>query len=306
MSANLDRANPFDGAIHHLADAFGLRWRSDQPLPQFAEATGTSRIVDIEIQRIETSPDREGGQRVNNGEIFFDGTRFRFGDAVFDTFDGARITWSSPSASDVPAAFYGTVVAHVLAWRGLTPLHGSAVAVGGKAVLIAGDSGAGKSMLCHALVMRGGDLISDDLSVLAPLDSFTVPHVLPGRPAIRLADPAKPASHADKLLVRGPHVEPDKPIPLVAVIVLRDQKIAPGVAEAAALLEKQLFRPQWMRQLPGRAERMNTLLHAAQRLTFIALPPASAALDTSVGERAETVIRHLLERGLTAPFLTPR
>lgn len=46
-------------------------------------------------------------------------------------------------------------------------VHGSCVAVGGRAVLILGPSGAGKSTLALALMARGGLLVADDRTVLA-------------------------------------------------------------------------------------------------------------------------------------------
>lgn len=46
-------------------------------------------------------------------------------------------------------------------------VHGSCVAVGGRAVLILGPSGAGKSTLALALMARGGLLVADDRTILA-------------------------------------------------------------------------------------------------------------------------------------------
>ncbi|PID36390.1 MAG: serine kinase [Rhodobacterales bacterium] len=43
-------------------------------------------------------------------------------------------------------------------------LHGTSVSVAGRAVLITGSSGAGKSALALELISRGGELISDDLT----------------------------------------------------------------------------------------------------------------------------------------------
>lgn len=48
-----------------------------------------------------------------------------------------------------------------------TIVHGSAVAFGGRGLLILGTSGSGKSGLALALMGRGGQLIADDRVVLA-------------------------------------------------------------------------------------------------------------------------------------------
>ncbi|MFW2829964.1 HPr kinase/phosphorylase [Sphingomonas sp. ID0503] len=47
-----------------------------------------------------------------------------------------------------------------------TPIHASAVAIGGRGVLILGPSGSGKSDLALRLIDRGAILISDDYTVL--------------------------------------------------------------------------------------------------------------------------------------------
>jgi serine kinase of HPr protein (carbohydrate metabolism regulator) len=49
----------------------------------------------------------------------------------------------------------------------VTLIHASCVAIGGRAILIAGDSGSGKSDLALRLIDRGGVLVSDDQTVLA-------------------------------------------------------------------------------------------------------------------------------------------
>ena len=64
----------------------------------------------------------------------------------------------------MPAAFYSTVAALTLAWRGALPCHASAVEIDGRAILIAGPSGAGKSTLC-ALVPRFHDATAGRVTV---------------------------------------------------------------------------------------------------------------------------------------------
>ena len=47
-------------------------------------------------------------------------------------------------------------------------IHASCVAIGGRAVLIAGASGAGKSDLAYRLIDRGAILVSDDYTIVEP------------------------------------------------------------------------------------------------------------------------------------------
>ena len=65
--------------------------------------------------------------------------------------------------------------------RGLLVLHGSAVDIGGRAVVLVGHKGAGKSTTAAALVARGHRLLTDDL---VALDAGGV--VLPGPTQMKL------------------------------------------------------------------------------------------------------------------------
>lgn len=91
-------------------------------------------------------------------------------------------------------------------------LHASCVAIGGRAVLIEGPSGSGKSDLALRLIDKGATLVSDDYTVLV-------------RERDRLyAQP--PATIAGKIEVRGlgivelPH---EKRSPVALVVCLIDQ-----------------------------------------------------------------------------------
>ncbi|KQR83903.1 HPr kinase/phosphorylase [Sphingomonas sp. Leaf343] len=85
-------------------------------------------------------------------------------------------------------------------------LHATSVAIDGRAVLIEGRSGSGKSDLALRLIDRGAVLVSDDYTVLVRRDGR-----LMARP---------PATIAGRIEVRGlgivpmPHVE-DVPVALI-------------------------------------------------------------------------------------------
>lgn len=283
------RGDPLDPSMRlFAAQAFGLRWSSDHPLVQF-RSDEDSGPVDVEVRRVETLGDRAGGRVVNNGVVFADGARFRFGDAVFDTFGAGRVDWWCPHGHEMPSAFYGTVAAIILAWRGLVPLHGSSVEIAGRAIMVVGPSGAGKSTLCHALVERGARLVSDDLTAMMPMAGPGEPLLQPGRPAIRLVSPSGPPGRG-KLLHRAASVDPHRPVPLAAMVVLGEPLIPPGAAEACRLLTQQLFRPKWMSALPFRRERTATLLHAAPQIAIFSAPSATGPSRMSIGDKAESVM----------------
>ncbi|MFN0182031.1 MAG: hypothetical protein ACKVZ0_24775 [Gemmatimonadales bacterium] len=67
---------------------------------------------------------------------------------------------------DLDLYLSGAMLGAVLHQRGLFPLHAAAVAHGGVAVAIAGESSAGKSTLAATLVATGGTFLTDDSSVL--------------------------------------------------------------------------------------------------------------------------------------------
>lgn len=67
-------------------------------------------------------------------------------------------------------------------------LHASCVAIGGRAVLIAGASGRGKSDLALRLIDRGARLVSDDYTLVAPRGGIlfaSAPERIAGRIEIR-------------------------------------------------------------------------------------------------------------------------
>ena len=64
----------------------------------------------------------------------------------------------------LPILLAGTVTAFLLALRGETVLHASAVAIDGAAVAFVGQSGRGKSTIAALLCVAGAELVTDDVS----------------------------------------------------------------------------------------------------------------------------------------------
>jgi hypothetical protein len=76
------------------------------------------------------------------------------------------------------------VLSFTLIARGQEPLHGSAVAIGGRVIAFLGDCGLGKSTLTAALVRAGYPLVTDDLLMVSRRDGKD--WVEPGMPSIKL------------------------------------------------------------------------------------------------------------------------
>lgn len=93
-----------------------------------------------------------------------------------------------PGVADslVALPLVGTVFAALLQRRGLSVFHASAVAVDGRAVVLLGHKGAGKSTTAGALAAAGHTLIADD--VVAVELGVAAPQVLPAAPQLRLWD----------------------------------------------------------------------------------------------------------------------
>ena len=95
---------------------------------------------------------------------------FRLADRDDTTFlvdrpgDRVSVHWPAP-LSDADAASYltGSVLAFVLRLRGSVPLHASAVAIDGRALLFVGDSWSGKSSTAAAFSTLGYPVLADDI-----------------------------------------------------------------------------------------------------------------------------------------------
>jgi hypothetical protein len=177
----------------------------------------------------------DGSRWLRYGE----GAAFRV-DARAQRVDG---WWQAP-LTDVDAATYllGPVLAFAMRLRGLVPLHASGVAIDGRAVLFAGDPGAGKSTTVAAFAALGFPALSDDVVPLWSTDAGPV--AWPGYPRVSLwadaADalfgggeplPAYSETYHKRYLdldgVRLPFQR--TPLPVGAVLVLDGNERASGI-----------------------------------------------------------------------------
>jgi len=87
-------------------------------------------------------------------------------------------------------------------------VHASCVAIAGRAVLIGGHSGAGKSDLALRLIDRGARLVSDDYTVLRRVDGRAIA--------------SAPATIIGRIEIRGIGVVEREPVQEVPVALLVD------------------------------------------------------------------------------------
>ncbi len=106
----------------------------------------------------------------------------------FYAYGGVTITIDPNSGAkedELRLFLLGSVMGAILYQRGYTPMHGSANVIDGEAMLIIGNSAAGKSTLAASLNKDGFPLMSDDLSAISISKSGQCV-LLPGIPLIKL------------------------------------------------------------------------------------------------------------------------
>ena len=107
--------------------------------------------------------------------------------------EGGTVTFERNSGCDdaiLARHFTDRVLAAVLRHRGLLVLHANAVEAPDGAIVIAGESGTGKSTTLAALLDRGCRMLSDDVTALRPGDAPGSMEVLPGAAQTHLTEDA--------------------------------------------------------------------------------------------------------------------
>jgi len=242
--------------------AGGWRWRTRLPLPAALPWPGTGGRPDVTfvsgvVPEALDSPalDLPVLQMTDDGTalVRFDGIG-RF------LVRGKRVTCDLETKPDDPVIstiLFGNVLACLCWQRGQLPLHGSAVAIDGRAVLLLGRAATGKSMLAATLALRGHCVLSDELAVVSE------GACLPSGGALSLADDALDRlgiSGADlplyenfslsKRLWRAGSTADARPYPIGAVICLGKAEIdatttlerLEGEAAVAAILNQVYWR----------------------------------------------------------------
>jgi hypothetical protein len=137
----------------------------------------------------------------------------------------------------LPILMAGTVSAFLLALRGETVLHASAVAIGSSALAFVGQSGRGKSTVAALMCVEGAKLVTDDVLTVdagPPVTCIGGATELRLRPAaVSIADGAPDAamrSTADERLALAVEPAPPRPLRLAAIIVPDPSNTATEVA----------------------------------------------------------------------------
>lgn len=172
-----------------------------------------------------------------------------------------------PAAPDIRTFLLSTVFAILCHRRGLLALHGACVEIGGRAIVVTGPSGIGKSLLAGHLLCRGSRLLADDVTVVDAAAPGG-PVVLPSFPCLTLrsdalaqldigAGPAEPVrAGADRLRRQVGGLFCASPLPLSGIVHLDIARHGVPTsmrrlygAEAVAWLGRNLYRPTLARRL---------------------------------------------------------
>ena len=164
---------------------------------------------------------------------YSDGTEFlvdRKGSEVWATWP------ESSTLEDTVTYLLGPVLGFVLRLRGITSLHASAIAVGGRAIALVGPAEAGKSTAAAAFARMGHAILADDVVALVEQDGTL--HVQPAYPQLRLWPDSVALLYgsADALprvtptwdkraldLTRNGYRFQQQPLPLAAIYVLGER-----------------------------------------------------------------------------------
>lgn len=170
---------------------FGLIVESVLPLPELEKLTDIEKEADITIKKKDLSNVWSKINPLIRTSFVVEGNGVMFevpGLAVFSIENGKTITFSTyGSDKDDKIRLYilGSCLGILLMQRKILPLHGSAIAIEGKAYAFIGESGAGKSTLASSFVKKGYKLLSDDVVAITLTEEYQ-PWVIPSYPQQKL------------------------------------------------------------------------------------------------------------------------
>lgn len=181
--------NVFDTKVKLQYKAFGLSVHSDMVLPELSVNESDSLMADV-LVKVDAFLKNGFDARPYDFIAEDNMVTVKMPDAgVFRVQDGDKIIVSPYAGADedlIRLYVLGTCFGIVLLQRGIYPLHGSALAINGKAYAIVGQSGAGKSTLASALIGKGCRLLSDDVIAVSFDRLAGQPIVAPSYPQQKL------------------------------------------------------------------------------------------------------------------------
>lgn len=155
-------------ANKRVYNGFGLSVSSEIPLLEFTEHHGQVDMIDVEIRIDDLSnlwselAETDNSIIAKENQVIFQVNCA----AIYLIENGNEIVVSPYEGADedqLRLYLLGTCMGVILQQRKILPLHGSVIAIDGKAYAFVGDSGAGKSTLASAFLTKGYQLLTDDV-----------------------------------------------------------------------------------------------------------------------------------------------
>lgn len=171
--------------------AFGFSVISEIPLPELPHVENIVDSIDIEVKIEDLTKkwlelsDEQNAFVIKENLVMFQVPNI----ATFSIKEGKKISVSLLRENDedvIRLYILGTCMGAILMQRKIFPLHGSAVAINGKAYAFVGNSGAGKSTTASALLNHGYQLLSDDVIAISLSQDESIPFVTPSYPQQKL------------------------------------------------------------------------------------------------------------------------
>jgi hypothetical protein len=249
----------------------GLTVAATMPLPGVASTEAGAHEVDV---RIACAPTPERLERATSRQALWEVDERRFlwrlpeigrflatGGVSLDVEPASDAT-----VRDVLPFLLGTGMGAVLYQRGRLPLHASAVSIEGRAIILCGHTGVGKSTLAAALCAAGCALLCDDVAAL-DVDAAGRVVVWPDGRSLKLLDASiarlnlhdareeEVRAGTGKHYVTPRHRPPEGAARVHAVYVLNDgaPADAPNVTPTSALEAAQVLLNYSYRQRLGLA-----------------------------------------------------
>ncbi len=310
---------------------YGLSVESDHPLPGL-RATGAGGPADVRLwvgshpvdPAAVAAPWHVSNRATPGGDptlTAFRGDgwcRLLYADGTEFTIDrgGTRVgcTWMAPmTVEDAATYLLGPVFGVVLRLRGVTCVHASTVAVDGRALLVCGPAGAGKSTTAAAFAARGHKVLGDDVAALEPVAGAGI-RVRSAYPHLRLWPDAVRALYGPgaELPALTPNWEKRyldleggeaafhaRPLPVGAVYLLaaREEDGAPRLeplapAEAVLQLVGNTYMG-WLPELAAQARDLAVYAGLARAVPVLRVVPHAHA--ARLGELCGIIERHFTE-----------
>jgi hypothetical protein len=252
---------------------FGYRVKSELPLDRLRR--GDAPRGTIEIRRATAPLDGDGGTEIGrldhpDGSPLFTITErddgFTAWCATSGTFRAEPETGLIVTDAGEPSPFWqdrtvNAIVPLLLSARGELMLHAAALGGDGRAVLLCGVSGRGKSTLAHALARLGADVVAED-SVAVTVDGERA-LAWPGPVGVRL----RPTNGARAKSLHLPETGGRDPQPVeVGAIALLEPR-GGTQAEVRRLTTAEALAPAFPHAIQGRpARRQETFSQVAALL----------------------------------------